>query len=69
VLAQIPKARLRSPLLRYAASKRRSSESAPEADLLSYLLFDGEFARPLAELGFKDACAQEEALCRFFSDD
>ncbi len=69
VLAQIPKARLRSPLLRYAASKHRSSDSAPEADLLSYLLFDGEFARPLAELGFKDACAQEEALCRFFSDD
>jgi NTE family protein len=69
VLAQIPSARLRSPLLRLAVSKRKDRENAPESDLLSYLLFDGEFARPLAELGFKDAAAQEEALCRFFSDD
>ncbi len=69
VLAQIPSARLRSPLLRFAARGTKGSGPTPEADLMSYLLFDGEFARPLAELGFKDACAQEEALCRFFSDD
>jgi NTE family protein len=39
-----------------------------EADLLSYLLFDGEFLAPLAELGFSDARSREEELCRFFTD-
>jgi len=38
-----------------------------EADLLSYLLFDTEFARPLADLGYADAAAQEEQLAEFFA--
>ena len=38
-----------------------------EADLLSYLLFDTEFARPLADLGYADAAAQEEQLAAFFA--
>ena len=37
-----------------------------EADLLSYLLFDGEFAKQLIELGRNDARARHEELCTFF---
>jgi NTE family protein len=37
-----------------------------EADLLSYLLFDGDFARQLIELGHRDARARHEELCAFF---
>jgi NTE family protein len=48
---------------------RRLSEPASrnEADLLSYLLFDGEFARQLIELGRADARARHEELCAFFA--
>jgi len=42
-------------------------EAHSEADLLSYLLFDGEFARQLIELGRADARARHEELCAFFT--
>jgi NTE family protein len=42
------------------------SEGPSEADLLSYLLFDGEFARLLMDLGLADARAQHDELCSFF---
>jgi NTE family protein len=38
-----------------------------EADLLSYLLFDGAFATQLVELGRRDARARHDELCAFFS--
>ena len=38
-----------------------------ESDFLSYLLFDGEFARLLIEMGRADARAQHDALCALFS--
>jgi NTE family protein len=38
-----------------------------ESDLLSYLLFDGNFARQLIELGRADARAKHEELCAFFA--
>ncbi len=41
-------------------------EARQEADFLSYLLFDGEFARQLIELGRDDARARHEELCEFF---
>jgi NTE family protein len=41
-------------------------EAAQEADLLSYLLFDGEFAGRLIELGRADARARHDELCAFF---
>jgi NTE family protein len=49
---------------------RRLSEpdSRNEADLLSYLLFDGGFAGQLIELGRADARARHEELCAFFAD-
>jgi hypothetical protein len=60
---------LTSPLLRFAArSLTGSSGNTPESDLLSYLLFDGNFLAPLTELGFADARAQKESLVEFFTD-
>jgi NTE family protein len=38
-----------------------------EADLLSYLLFDGGFAAQLIELGRSDAKARHDELCAFFA--
>jgi NTE family protein len=42
-------------------------DASGEADLLSYLLFDGEFAAQLIELGRKDALARHDELCAFFT--
>jgi hypothetical protein len=58
-----------SPLLRLAARGLAGGPGrSPESDLLSYLLFDGNFLAPLTELGYADARAQEEQLAAFFSD-
>ena len=56
-----------SPFLRVFMRAFGSGE-ANEADLLSYLLFDGHYARTLAELGYRDAMAREEELAAFFSE-
>ncbi len=42
-------------------------ESRSEADLLSYLLFDGGFAGQFIELGRADARARHDELCAFFA--
>jgi len=42
------------------------SDTETESDLLSYLLFDGNFARQLIELGRADARAMHAELCTFF---
>ncbi|UJR84437.1 patatin-like phospholipase family protein [Sandaracinus amylolyticus] len=39
-----------------------------DADLVSYLLFDGHYARDLMRMGLEDARAREEELARFFFD-
>ncbi len=41
-------------------------EGEGEADLVSYLLFDGEFAAQLIELGRRDAAARHDELCALF---
>jgi len=48
---------------------RALADSLPEADVVSYLLFDGEFAGLLIELGRRDAHAHHDALCELFSPD
>lgn len=57
-----------TPLLRAFLLGLNASGVPSESDLLSYLLFDGEFAAPMIELGRADARAREEELVRFFSD-
>lgn len=42
------------------------AEPRTEADLTSYLLFDGGFAQQLMELGMEDAASKREELLRFF---
>jgi NTE family protein len=51
-------------LLRRLATAR----GADEADLLSYILFDGLYAAEVARLGYEDARAQHGELCRFLAD-
>jgi NTE family protein len=46
---------------------RRMAEGEKEADLLSYVLFDGGFAGRLIEIGFSDARARHEELLAFFA--
>jgi NTE family protein len=68
VLQHLPGATQRSPLFRLAMRNLEPGRRSAEADLMSYLLFDGEFVTPLTELGFHDALAHEQELARFFSD-
>jgi NTE family protein len=51
-------------LLRRLATARGASE----ADLLSYILFDGFYAAEVARLGYEDARSQHEELARFLND-
>ena len=48
--------------------RRLAERDGQESDLLSYLLFDGEFARQLIELGRDDARARHAELCTFFEE-
>ena len=68
ILRNLSDAHSRSPLIRLAARNLGDGGRTPESDLLSYLLFDGEFLAPLADLGFADARTREEELVAFFSD-
>jgi NTE family protein len=68
MLMNLSEAHSRSPLVRLAARNLSDGSRSPESDLLSYLLFDGEFCAPLVELGHADARAREDELAAFFSD-
>ena len=46
---------------------RRVADGEREADFLSYVMFDGEFAGRLIEIGKSDARARHEELGRFFA--
>jgi len=58
-----------SPFLRIAMRLLGTGAEAQESDLLSYLLFDHAYSRPLIDLGYRDAVAQRDELAAFFSDD
>ncbi|MCZ6463962.1 MAG: patatin-like phospholipase family protein [Proteobacteria bacterium] len=57
-----------SPFLRLFMRAFGTGAGPRESDLLSYLLFDADYARPLIELGYQDAAARCEELAQFFSD-
>jgi NTE family protein len=59
------KARSRS-LLERAFARLAEGEAADEADLLSYVLFDGEFTQELMALGRRDAERQHDEILGFF---
>jgi NTE family protein len=69
VLSAMPKDSSRSPLLRLAMHNLQGRRLSAESDLLSYLLFDGEFLGPLTELGHQDARRHEDQFAEFFSDE
>lgn len=58
-----------SPFLKLFMRAFGTGADPQESDLLSYLLFDNHYAKPLIELGYRDAEAQQDELARFFSDE
>ncbi|MFO0551900.1 MAG: patatin-like phospholipase family protein [Polyangiaceae bacterium] len=72
-IGRIAESYVRSSRVRAGAAMRRVLSlldvgEASEADLASYMLFDGAFARRLIELGWSDAEAQRDSLRDFFED-
>ncbi|MCC6746004.1 MAG: patatin-like phospholipase family protein [Deltaproteobacteria bacterium] len=62
-----PHFRQRAPGMLGRVMRRLAEDAATdEADLLSYMLFDGEFAGQLVEIGRSDARARHDELCAFF---
>jgi NTE family protein len=55
-----------STLLDHAFARLADGEAANEADLLSYLLFDGAFAGELIALGRRDARQRHDEIAEFF---
>jgi NTE family protein len=50
------------------ALRRLAQGRIPEADLLSYILFDGVYAAELVRIGHEDCRKRHEELCRFLKD-
>jgi NTE family protein len=58
--------RVQGVLARRLIQRLADGEAAHESDLLSYLLFDGDFASELIALGRRDAAAKEDELAALF---
>ena len=54
-------------VVEHVLARLAERETANEADLLSYLLFDGPFARELIDLGRRDARQRHDQIVGFFS--
>lgn len=57
-----------SHLVRAVCERAGADEGYGEADLLSYLLFDGGYTGELLDLGYRDAEAEHDELVAFFED-
>ncbi|RAL21116.1 hypothetical protein DL240_13355 [Lujinxingia litoralis] len=55
--------------LRHVGQRALESEGGRESDLLSYVLFDGQYTGELIELGWQDAARRHEELVAFFRDE
>jgi NTE family protein len=58
--------RVQGVLTRRLIQRLAGGEAAHESDLLSYLLFDGDYASELIELGRRDAAAKADELAALF---
>ncbi len=63
------KAKIRKRVVRKIIDRIASAENRGETDLLSYVLFDGQYASSLIDLGYEDAKSREHELAEFFSHD
>lgn len=56
-------------LYEWFLARAASAQATWEADLASYLLFDGSFAQKLIEMGRRDAVRKADEIRAFFADD
>jgi NTE family protein len=63
------KVTIRGRVARRLLNRMVRGETRGESDLVSYFLFDGNYAAALIDLGYQDAAAHEEELAALFDPD